>query len=205
MLPYTDTPVNSSRIRLSPEESRAGAIAAARALLIEEGPGAVTLKAVAARVGKTHANILHHFGSAAGLQRALAEDISARVTKGIGEAVEASWRGEADEGLIVERTFEAFEREGGGALASWMILTGETANLAPILHAIHDLVERLGEGKPGHPVREHTLGLVLLALGNSLLGKPMAEALDLPPTAARDLGRRLLRDPAGVAKEGARD
>lgn len=198
MLIQTDTNVNNGR-RLTPEASRAAAVDAARALLIEEGPGAVTLKAVAARVGKTHANILHHFGSAAGLQRALAEDISARVIAGIGEAVEAAWRGDADERLIVDRTFAAFEREGGGALASWMILTGETGSLAPILHAIHDLVRRLGEGKPGHPVREHTLGLVLLALGNSLLGRPMAEALDLPADAARELGLKLLRGSSKAA------
>lgn len=191
MLANTDIPVNT-RARLSPAQSRAAAIEAARALLIEEGPGAVTLKAVAARVGKTHANVLHHFGSAAGLQQALAAHISERVTAGIGEAVEAAWRGDADEALIVERTFDAFEREGAGALASWMILTGETAALKPILRAIHDLVERLGEGNPGHPVREHTLGLVLLALGQSLLGGPMADALDLPPGAARELGRRLI-------------
>ena len=55
-----------TRERLSPEESRAAALEAARRLLIEHGPQAVTLKAVAAAIGKTHANLLHHFGSAAG-------------------------------------------------------------------------------------------------------------------------------------------
>jgi AcrR family transcriptional regulator len=54
------------RKRLSPEESRDAALEAARALLLEAGPQAVTLKAVAARIGRTHANLLHHFGSAAG-------------------------------------------------------------------------------------------------------------------------------------------
>ena len=51
------------RRRLSPEASRQAALEAARELLIETGPQAVTLKAVAARVGRTHANLLHHFGS----------------------------------------------------------------------------------------------------------------------------------------------
>ena len=41
------------RERLSPEESRAAALEAARRLLIEKGPQAVTLKAVAAEIGKT--------------------------------------------------------------------------------------------------------------------------------------------------------
>ena len=64
------------RKRVSPEESRAAAVTAARKLLISDGAAAVTLQAVAAMVGRTHANLLHHFGSAAGLQRALAEEIA---------------------------------------------------------------------------------------------------------------------------------
>jgi AcrR family transcriptional regulator len=59
--------VSISRKRLNSEESRSAALEAARELLLEEGPQAVTLKAVAAKVGRTHANLLHHFGSAAGL------------------------------------------------------------------------------------------------------------------------------------------
>jgi AcrR family transcriptional regulator len=55
--------------RLSPEASRSAALERG-ALLIEQGPQAVTLKAVSARIGRTHANLLHHFGSAAELQRA---------------------------------------------------------------------------------------------------------------------------------------
>ncbi|MDI1294906.1 MAG: TetR/AcrR family transcriptional regulator, partial [bacterium] len=38
------------RTRLSPDESRLAALEAARALLIEAGPQAVTLKAVAGRI-----------------------------------------------------------------------------------------------------------------------------------------------------------
>ncbi|KPQ31901.1 MAG: transcriptional regulator, TetR family [Porphyrobacter sp. HL-46] len=43
--------------------------------MIEAGPQSVTLKAVAGRIGRTHANLLHHFGSASGLQKALAEHL----------------------------------------------------------------------------------------------------------------------------------
>src|SRR3546814_6802794 len=63
----------AARRRMTPQESRDAALEAARALLLESGPQAVTLKAVAARIGRTHANLLHHFGSAAGLQKALIE------------------------------------------------------------------------------------------------------------------------------------
>ena len=72
--------MNAPRRRLTPDESRAAAIAAARELLLEAGPQAVTLKAVADEIGRTHANVLHHFGSAAGLQAELARSIAEEVT-----------------------------------------------------------------------------------------------------------------------------
>ena len=65
----------SIRKRLTQEESRTVALEAARALLIELGPQAVTLKAVASRIGRTHANLLHHFGSARAIERAGLADL----------------------------------------------------------------------------------------------------------------------------------
>ena len=181
-----------ARERLTPSESRSAALEAARSLLIESGPQAVTLKAVAARIGKTHANLLHHFGSAAGLQSELARSISERVTAGIAEAVQRTREGEADPREIVDRTFDAFGREGAGALAAWMILSGNRDALNPILESIHRLVDRLGQGHEDRPVHEMTLWLVLAALGDSLLGAPMANALGLAPEKARELARRQL-------------
>jgi len=180
------------RERLSPEYSRAAALEAARTLLIENGPQAVTLKAVAARIGKTHANLLHHFGSAAGLQAGLARLISERVTAHIAEAVELARAGVVDPREVVDRTFDAFGREGGGALAAWMILSGDREALNPILESIHRLVDRLGEGHEDRPVHETTLWLILSALGDSLLGEAMAGALGLPRDKARELARRHL-------------
>ena len=196
MMASTNTVVNS-RTRLSSGASRSAAIDAARALLIADGPQAVTLKAVAARVGKSHANVLHHFGSAAGLQAALAENIAQRVTQDIAETVRKTRAGEADPREIVNRTFDAFDAQGAGALASWMILSGNTDALAPIMSAIHVLVDQLGEGHGDQPVHELTLSLVLMALGDSLLGAPMAKALGLPRDTARELARRQLLDRAG--------
>jgi AcrR family transcriptional regulator len=190
-----------ARTRLSPEESRSVALESARALLIEEGPQALTLKAVAARMGRTHANLLHHFGTAAGLQAELARYLAERVTSGIAEAVARARQGEADPGEIVERTFDAFDKEGAGALAAWMMLSGNRDALNPVLDAIHRLVDRLGEGHEDRPVHETTLWLVLAALGDSLLGEAMAGALGLPRQKARELARRHLIASLGVAAE----
>ena len=182
------------RKRLSPEDSRAAAVQAARALLIEAGPQAVTLKAVAGRIGRTHANLLHHFGSAAGLQKALIESLAESVTAQIGEAVLRARAEGSDPREVVDLTFDAFDR-GGGALASWMVLSGNEDALNPILEAIHRLVDKLGEGHDtaDAPIEEQTLSLVLTALGNALLGGPMAAALGLPREKAREIAANQLR------------
>lgn len=182
-----------SRKRLSPGESRSAAIEAARRLLLADGPQAVTLKAVAAEVGRTHANLLHHFGSAAGLQGELARAIVESVTSSIAETVERARAGESDARDIVDRCFDVFDREGAGALAAWMILTGNRDALNPILDSIRGLVAQLSVGHEEHQVAESTLALVLNALGDSLLGAPIAEALGLPRDTARELAAERLR------------
>lgn len=181
------------RTRLSPEESRSAALDAARQLLLAEGPQAVTLKAVAAKIGRTHANLLHHFGSAAGLQGELARSIADSVTASIAAAVERARTGEADARDIVDETFDAFGKEGAGALAAWMILTGNRDALNPILDSLRALVAQLTVGHEDHHVAESTLALVLNALGDSLLGPSIAEALGLPRDTARELAADRLR------------
>jgi AcrR family transcriptional regulator len=184
------------RTRLSPDESRSAALEAARALLIETGPQAVTLKAVAARVGRTHANLLHHFGSASGLQKALAAYLAEGITATIGQAVEAARRGEVAPRAIVDLTFDAFDRDGAGALASWMLLSGNEDALDPVVEAIHALVDQLVatalSPNLAETIRDNTLMLVLLALGDSQMGAPMAAALALPRERAREMAARSL-------------
>ena len=187
-------PVSLARRRLSPEASRDVALDAARALLLEAGPQAVTLKAVAARIGRTHANLLHHFGSAAGLQKALITSMAGTIVATIAAAVMRARTTDHDPREVVDLTFDAFGKEGAGALASWMILSGNEDALDPILEAIHGLVDQLAEDKDmdGPALRQETLTLVLMALGDALLGGPMANALRLPPGTARELAVRQL-------------
>lgn len=171
------------------------ALEAARGLLVETGPQAVTLKAVAGRIGRTHANLLHHFGSASGLQKALAKHLAETICATIREAVIASRSGIGSPRDVVDLTFDAFDREGAGALASWMLLSGNEDALDPIVEAVHDLVDRLGPGVESlERIRESTLTLVLMALGDALLGRAMANALDLPRDAARITAERFLID-----------
>lgn len=186
----------SIRKRLSPEESRAAALEAARALLIETGPQSVTLKAVAARIGRTHANLLHHFGSASGLQKELAGHLAKTVCDSIGEAVRATRAGIGSPREVVDLTFDAFGREGGGALASWMLASGNEDALNPIVETIHALVHDLHPEEISHTsafsMHETTFTLVLLALGDALLGEQLADSLRVERTTARDRAEAMI-------------
>ena len=187
----------ASRKRLTPEESRSTALEAARALLIETGPQSVTLKAVSGRIGRTHANLLHHFGSASGLQKELARYITETVCETIKHAVEASRAGLGSPREVVDLAFDAFDKEGAGALASWMILTGNEDALTPIVETIHQLVddiapeEATAHGQVTH-VHEETLALVLMAMGDALIGSALARSLGLPENAARERALKML-------------
>jgi len=187
----------TSRKRLTPEESRSSALEAARDLLIETGPQSVTLKAVSARIGRTHANLLHHFGSASGLQKELARHLAETVCETIKQAVTATRAGLGSPREVVDLAFDAFDKEGAGALASWMILTGNEDALSPIVETIHQLVDEIAQDEASHTgegmrVHEDTLALVLMAMGDALIGKALARSLGLPDAAARDRAQLML-------------
>ncbi|WP_374527737.1 TetR/AcrR family transcriptional regulator [Novosphingobium sp.] len=185
----------SIRKRLTQEESRLAALEAARALLIELGPQAVTLKAVASRIGRTHANLLHHFGSAAGLQKALAEFHAQQVCDIIAEAVKASRAGEGSPRQVVDLAFDAFDKEGGAALAGWMLLNGNEDALDPLVEVIHDLVDELDELGTGQ-MRASAHALCLMALGDAMLGGPLTGSLGLDRNCAREIATQMLVDAA---------
>jgi AcrR family transcriptional regulator len=179
--------------RLSPEASRLAALEAARGLLLESGPQAVTLKAVAGRIGRTHANLLHHFGSASGLQRELAGYMGDNICSKIGEAVMQMRGGAVTPQELADLIFDQFDREGAGALASWMLLSGNEDALDPIVEAIHKLVDEIGEdGHADVSLHELTLEMVLMALGDALLGGPLSASLGLSREAGRQIAGRKL-------------
>ena len=179
-----------TRKRLSPDASRAAAVAAARDLLTSEGVAAITLKAVAARIGRTHANLLHHFGSVAGLHRALAEDIAVTVAATITGSIGRMRRGEVRLRDVVEAMFDAFIEQGAGELIAWVVLTRQREALEPIVAAITQVIRDISDPGEQRPLDQATLGLVLLAIGDSLAGSEVARACGLPRSAARDIAVR---------------
>ena len=184
-----------ARRRLTHTASREMALEAARDLLIEAGPQAVTLKAVSARIDRTHANLLHHFGSAAGLQKALARYLTDAVCEKIAATMDADGPGHRNVRAIVDLTFDTFSRDGAAALTSWMIMTGNEDALDPIVESIHALIDHISpDALEKRLLHEDTLALVLMALGDALMGEPMTAALALPRETSRALATELIEN-----------
>ena len=188
----------AKRQRLTPGESRARAIDAARALLLEGGPHAVTLKAVAARIGQTHANLLHHFGSAAGLQTAVMENVAGQLVSRAGAAVYQRRQGDIGIRELVDIIFDTYGKDGAGRLASWMILTGDRQALDPVFRAMTDFINRIAVDAPNDEVRRISLAVTLMALGDALLGAPIADAIGVPQDEARQLAAGFISSLSGI-------
>ena len=96
---------------------------------------------------------------------------------------------------IVDLTFDAFGREGGGgALASWIMMTGNEAAFEPVVEAIRALVEGVEERAELEPgvVEDTVLQLVLMALGDAMIGHALAPSLGRPRLRGRDLAERMV-------------
>ena len=186
------------RRRRTPGEARSEALAAARLLLLEEGPNAITLQRVAAELGMTHSNLLHHFGSAAELQSALMATMVGDLTLALDDAVAHLKSDAGAPRALVDMVFDAFADGGAGKLAAWIGLSGNLAHLENIRRAVEDLVKAFEEkfsqesGDPHVGVTSAVLFLAFMAFGDSVIGEPLRDMLERERAAPRKIAAVLL-------------
>ena len=191
-------PPRKKRRKRSPEEAREEALIAARDLLLTRGPKAVTLSNVGQAIGMTHANVIHHFGSASELQSALMGSMVADLTAAIEGAVEHVRSDSAAPRALVDIVFDAFDKGGAGLLAAWMALSQDIEHLEPVRNAVQSLVraieERAGvEGDEAHRrITSAVLLISLCAFADSLIGPPLRGILGRDDESARRMTARLL-------------
>ena len=183
--------------RRKPEAVRSEALAVGQRLLIEGGPRAITLKAVGAELGMSHANLIHHFGSAEAFQAQLSDAMLLQLTRTVTDLVERHARGAANVPLIVDAVFEAYGPGGVGMLVAWAALTGETRvaeGLTREVDALVAVLEQLNPGPDAAARARDTVRLVTsLAFADSLIGGPMSVMLGQPPGEGRARAVRLLQ------------
>ena len=181
--------------RRKPDAVRNAALEVARRLLIAGGPGAITLKAIGAELGMSHANLIHHFGSAETFQARLKDRMVLDITRKA-TALLADGGANADTASIIGQVFDAYADDGLGMLMAWSILTGAPHDEEGITRTTRELVAALEPQIEGPDAadraREMILLVTLLAFADSLIGKSLATMVGAERDATRKLTKRLL-------------
>jgi len=145
----------------------------------------------------SHTNIIHHFGSAGGLQSALMESMVRDLMVALDGVVGRLKIDATAPQAVVGQVFDAFDAEGGGQLAAWLVLSREFDHLEPIRQAVNDLVAALSEKFPGAPdvdarMRSAVLLIAVSAFGDAVIGPHLRDMLGLKPDAMRTMIARIL-------------
>lgn len=192
-------PTRAARSRRLPAaEARRAALEAARDLLLKQGPAGVTLNNIATRLERSHATIIHHFGCAEELQAALMTKMVEDLSQSLAQAIAALEPGQTRARAVVDLVFDAFNRDGAGLLAAWIVLSHKEQYLEPVREAVRALVERVDErlqAVPADRTREVPvllLFLTLCAFGDALIGEQLSRILERERDTMRNLAAALL-------------
>jgi len=194
--PAGGTPVRMRRRKRLGGEAREEGLAAARKLLLDGGPAAVTLANVGREIGMSHANVLHHFGSAAGLQSALMGSMIRDLTAALDDAVAALSSDRAAPRALVNRVFDAFDQGGAGQLAAWIAMSRDFSHLEPVREAVRSLVvafrDKFVDEDADARVRAAVLLISVCAFGDAVIGTQLRAMLDQPDDELRNITAKLI-------------
>lgn len=138
---------STPRVRRAASDMRAQALAAARRLIVDGAENVLTMRAVADAAGVTYPNLSHHFGSAAGLHAAIAEDLVGELLSGLqtlGHEMDSSGH---EYRVLVDRVFDLFDRNGLGRVLGWLVRSGETARLKPVNELLAAFISNRSRGQ----------------------------------------------------------
>lgn len=181
-----------TRVRRTPEAARENILAAAEVLLVEQGPQAIKLADIAKAAGVVHANVIHHFGSIAGVEAALME----RMIRQLADKIIVGFNAQgASPGFGAQALFDAFEAKGAARLAAWLELTGEGRRMTLVREVVDAVVQtRLARevGVEREKIIDFILLNIILAIGVGLFGPTLSELLGRPSGRARELALELV-------------
>lgn len=191
------------RKRRSPEEARDQILGAAEERLRRHGLAGLNVVDVAAQCGMSHATVLHHFGSTAGMQRALVGRMTDRLLEDVIAALHRDPPLPPPE--VLERLFDTLSRGGHAKLLAWLTVGADdlSADFEPAGHA-RDLLARLvpelarrlpGERQPERLARNIILLVACTGIGYGVAGDRLPKLLGMDESDARAfpewLGRQI--------------
>jgi AcrR family transcriptional regulator len=173
------------RRRRSAEEAQAAILDAAEEQLAARGPDGIRLQELADSLGLSHPAILHHFGSRAGLVRAVVARTTARLEQEL-IAIISTVVDQEGATHVLERVLEVLADRKHARTLAWLYLTeGSTAGPDALGHGgqlkrISDVVHGLRKQHLGRAVPYwdtlYTVTLASLALFGQAVAGPEIQA-----------------------------
>lgn len=159
--------ITKPRIRRNPDEARALILAAAGKRLEEHGLRGLNIKDVADASGIKHGTLLHHFGSAEGMRRALLAKLSEELISDMSSILNS----DAAPEIVFVELFRLMSQTGQTKLLAWRALEEdsdivskeEIASIDLIEHIVQRVAERI-KGKDVDLARN----LIFLALSSAV-------------------------------------
>lgn len=145
---------------------RTAILDAAERRLIVAGPAGIRLQEVAADVGVSHPNVLHHFGSRQGLVAAVIHRALEAMHQQLVEALASSTGAPDQLASIFENVSDVLAKQGHGRVILWLALEGvhhDSATFGNVVDAAHALRRQRARDKRRVPAREDTAFVVILS------------------------------------------
>jgi TetR/AcrR family transcriptional regulator, repressor for neighboring sulfatase len=156
---------------------------------VEGSDEVLTMRAVADAAGVTYPNLSHHFGSAAGLHAAIAEDLVRELLLGL-QSVDVEMDNlEHDYRAVVVRVFDLFSQNGLGRVLGWLVRSEETARLEPVNRMLADFISsRAGPRSKTDAKRISRIALIVAfaAYAESSVGPLLGDILGASAAKRRD-------------------
>jgi AcrR family transcriptional regulator len=177
------------RVRRAAGEMRTQALAAARRLIVAGPPHALTMRAVADAAGVTYPNLSHHFGSAAGLHAAIAEQLVRELLDGLRAVGMEMHNQRLEYRLLIDRVFDLFGRDGLGRVLGWLVHSGEAARLEPVNQLLAQFIADRARGRPkaeAKRIARVALIVSFAAYAESVVGPALGKVLGTSAALRRD-------------------
>jgi AcrR family transcriptional regulator len=168
------------RTRRTPEEARSLVLDTAEQRLAEHGLDGLTIVGVARAAGMSHATVIHHFGSTAGMRRALVDRMSERL---ISDTM-AAMGDDAELESVVRKLFALFSTGGHARLLAWLAIEDEhralptDARRERFRALIDSTARRLPSGSRDSARNIVTL-VIAAAIGLGIGGEPLMELVGM--------------------------
>lgn len=160
------------RVRRRPEEAQRQILEAAEELLIEGGPHAVQVRAIAQRVEMTDAGVAHHFGSRDALLVALLRHGGLRIRRAVDEVARRWVDDRASVAALVTGVAGVYA-DGYGELAVALHAAGWRDQGAGMLDPVVDALHAARRGTGGTAARRSETRLAVAALHQALATEPV--------------------------------